>query len=513
MTDTSYYGSSQQDIIQQIVDQSGGDVNLEEALLWGAQGESGTGSNMGSPSAGGIFGFTPPSAFGLSYEQAQQAGPAVAAILPSYQQAETGVPSDLQGLARAEYIAIGGEKPAFDTAEQAQIAATGQPLTADPYMWGGGDYGGSYVSANAFTYGENTDPSIGQVVQQELGGFIPSGGGTGAGPGGSKTPQLTSLTTAQKGTKATTGLDPLTSILVALDTAMNPPIVKAGLLGTIENLLLPTKWEGDVRDFIEMNLSRLGFAAGFLVLGIAGTIRIISGGRVSGKDLPGLVAGFIGGPEAGALNALRKFTGAGIAAPRRVDEAAEGRRERAEARAEERLSFARSREDRAAEYAPGREERAQEAALRAVSREGRAQRAEIRQEGAAELSQRRESRLGEGLQLRRESLEQRTGTESARLEQAGARLRESTQARRDRNRQQNATRFLRANQFSQREGRLGRSLNLREEFEPQRVAQSQRRVELSAERNDLRRWGLEMQAARQNFLEGLADFTSVMERE
>lgn len=321
--------------------------------------------------------------------------------------------------------------------------------------------------------------------------------------------QPSATTTAVKtGTKATTGMDPVTAVLVALDSAMNPPIVKAGLLGTIENLLLPTKWEGDVRDFIEMNLSRLGFAAGFLVLGIAGTFRLISGGRVSGKDIPGLAAGFLAGPEAGIANALGKVVGGSV---RRPDREGAERRERSEARADERLSFARSREERASAFAPEREERAQEAALRAVSREGRAQRSEVRQEGAAQRAEQRESRLGEGLQLRREALQQRGETETARLGQAGERLTESRRARIERGRQQSATRFLRANQFSQRETRLGRSLNLREQFEPERVQQSGRRVELSQERNDLRRWGLEMQAARQNFMDGIQDF--VMERD
>ena len=118
-----------------------GNTELQQALLFGAYGESGWGANMGSPSAGGYYGFTPPSAFGITFAQAQDPTTATAAILPSYQRVQAaGVPSSITNPeARAEWIALNAEQPAgvdpsnpsvqtgTSAQEQAQIQSSNQP--------------------------------------------------------------------------------------------------------------------------------------------------------------------------------------------------------------------------------------------------------------------------------------------------------------------------------------------------------------------------------------------------
>jgi hypothetical protein len=96
------------------------DTQLQEALLFGAYGESGWNPDSGTPAAGGYWGFTSPwydSATLWDAPASQQ----VAAILPKYQQAELTVPAGLSGAAASEYIALGAEAPAFST--PATIAA------------------------------------------------------------------------------------------------------------------------------------------------------------------------------------------------------------------------------------------------------------------------------------------------------------------------------------------------------------------------------------------------------
>jgi hypothetical protein len=91
-----------------------GDTQLQEALLFGAYGESGWNADSGGPAAGGYWGFTAPwydSATLWDAPASQQ----VAAILPSYQNAEQTLPAGLSGAAATEYIVLGAERPAFST--------------------------------------------------------------------------------------------------------------------------------------------------------------------------------------------------------------------------------------------------------------------------------------------------------------------------------------------------------------------------------------------------------------
>lgn len=83
------------------------DTTLQEALLFGAYGESGW-----SDSSAGYFGFTSSNFAG---DAQKNAAGQVAAIIPYYQAAENELPSGVTGVSAAEYIALGGEAPVFST--------------------------------------------------------------------------------------------------------------------------------------------------------------------------------------------------------------------------------------------------------------------------------------------------------------------------------------------------------------------------------------------------------------
>jgi hypothetical protein len=93
-----------QSLVQAVQQAAPNDILLQQSLLLGSWGESGW--------SGNLFGFTDP-----SYGNAASESPSgqVAAILPGYQRAEATLPAGLTGPAAAEYIALGGEAPAFST--------------------------------------------------------------------------------------------------------------------------------------------------------------------------------------------------------------------------------------------------------------------------------------------------------------------------------------------------------------------------------------------------------------
>lgn len=141
-TTNTYYGSTPQDLAYQIASQAGSDTELATALAFGAESESGFDPTSSGSGGVGAFGFTPPSAWGLTWGSAQQAGPSVAAILPAYQASIAGtgtpgyreyqatgaygVPSNLTGAAQAEFVTIAAEGPEYDISELTQIAQTGR---------------------------------------------------------------------------------------------------------------------------------------------------------------------------------------------------------------------------------------------------------------------------------------------------------------------------------------------------------------------------------------------------
>lgn len=142
-------GYSKKDLISSILS-STSNRNLQEALLVGGMGESNLNPLSTSPgystnpimgvSGGGPFGFTPPFSKVVFNPKSS-----VAEELPQYKAALTGtggagatefqatgkygVPTNLTGAAKAEFIAIAAERPEYDTSELKQIAATNKTTT------------------------------------------------------------------------------------------------------------------------------------------------------------------------------------------------------------------------------------------------------------------------------------------------------------------------------------------------------------------------------------------------
>ena len=149
------------------------DTTLQEALLFGAYGESGWAPNSGTPAAGGYWGFTAPYYDSATLWDAP-ASQQVAAILPSYQNQEQNIPSNLSGAAAAEYLALGAEAPAFST-----------PATIKAYpttVQGGTEYqlGYSYTPGVPIPPGGISEQEViaqtGQTTQYGANaGFDPSG--------------------------------------------------------------------------------------------------------------------------------------------------------------------------------------------------------------------------------------------------------------------------------------------------------------------------------------------------
>lgn len=95
------------DLVSAIQNVAPNDLLLQQSLLYGAYGESGW-----TDSSAGYFGFTDPSYGNAAQEPALQQ---VQAILPGYQRTRASLPPGVTGAAAAEYIALGGEAPAFST--------------------------------------------------------------------------------------------------------------------------------------------------------------------------------------------------------------------------------------------------------------------------------------------------------------------------------------------------------------------------------------------------------------
>lgn len=104
------------------------DTQLQEALLFGAYGESGWNVNSGGPAAGGYWGFTSPYYDSATLWDAP-ASQQVQAILPSYISAEGNLPAGLSGSSATEWLALQAEAPAFST--PATIAAYQTTVSGD----------------------------------------------------------------------------------------------------------------------------------------------------------------------------------------------------------------------------------------------------------------------------------------------------------------------------------------------------------------------------------------------
>lgn len=122
------------------------DVQLQEALLYGAWGESGW-----SDTSAGYFGFTSSSYGNVA---GQSAAAQVAAIGPHYAGQESQLPAGVSGVSAAEWIALGGEAPVFSTPAD---------LTAYPLSVSGGT---EYQLGYSYTPGVSIP--AGGISQQEV---------------------------------------------------------------------------------------------------------------------------------------------------------------------------------------------------------------------------------------------------------------------------------------------------------------------------------------------------------
>lgn len=106
------------DLVAAIKNAAPNDLLLQEALLVGSWGEGGWTNTYA-----GYYGFTTFDQNAATQTPAEQ----TQAILSNYQGAEAQLPQGLQGPAAAEWIALGGERPAFST-----------PLTMQTYGFAAG---------------------------------------------------------------------------------------------------------------------------------------------------------------------------------------------------------------------------------------------------------------------------------------------------------------------------------------------------------------------------------------
>lgn len=273
--DPSYTGQTSADLLKQITLQSGSDIQLRNALLWGAWGESTDHPTSQGSGGGGAFGFTPLrgeswdsmlARYGLTSTSIYQAGPDVTAAIQSLyaggvsgQGAGGAVPTNLSDLALAEWEAISSEKPWGDTAELNQIAQSGQPLS-NP----GNQFEGIY------TYGESTDPNIGNVVASQItklnAGQIPT-----TSPDLSGDTLTSSTSTGGSGTSSDTfspAGNVIGKIAQEIDAFLNPTSalpggVVAGAIGDITGL--SAIWQAGIQ-LVDRGITILG-GIGLILLG------------------------------------------------------------------------------------------------------------------------------------------------------------------------------------------------------------------------------------------------------
>lgn len=249
---------------------------IASALLVGSYGESGQDPNSSGSGGGGAFGFTSSNYAGdATAPPAQQ----VQDILPSYIDAAANVPSNLTGAAQAEWIALNAERPVdynYNSSgqypyyspyggESQQIAATNAPT----------QYGGNKSDNVAASYTSTILPELSgesPSIPISTTGYSSSGG------------RLTIV--ASKGQ-----YDPFTETMIKLHSTMST----GGLTGLAMG-----------------PLTRVTFAGGFAIVGYLALAGIISGGKVGGTDIPGIVAGFVGGAEVGTANIFRKLGVSGV---------------------------------------------------------------------------------------------------------------------------------------------------------------------------------------------------------
>lgn len=125
--------------------------------------------------------------------------------------------------------------------------------------------------------------------------------------------------------------DRFTNMMYSLNTWMNPH--HGGFFGGVENVV----------QYIPI---RVSFALGFGAVGVFALMGLISGGSVSGKDVPGIVAGLVANPE-NRLNYLLQRSG--VSRPSATTQQNLALRQAAGQRSQERLALSQAAGQRAQE--------------------------------------------------------------------------------------------------------------------------------------------------------------------
>ena len=125
--------------------------------------------------------------------------------------------------------------------------------------------------------------------------------------------------------------DRFTNMMYSLNTWINPH--HGGFFGGVENVV----------QYIPI---RVSFALGFGAVGVFALMGLISGGNVSGKDVPGIVAGLVANPE-NRLNYLLQRSG--ISRPSATTQQNLALRQAAGQRSQERLALSQAAGQRAQE--------------------------------------------------------------------------------------------------------------------------------------------------------------------
>lgn len=232
--------------------------------------------------------------------------------------------------------ALGGESSSNDPYEAWNITSSGDSLIySTATLPGGGTTGTVLPSPQDYQIGQEAASAVftGKPPSNAVGVSYPGSPGSSSSKG---------------------GYDPLTAAMIQLNAAMHPSLSSIDALASLE-----------IAPSVEMFLSRGLFALGFGILGALALFNVVTGGKVSGSDLPALVAGFIAGPEIGAATALSKLG---------LKQGRAGTSEQQTQLAQIRAGIGQGREARIEQFAPSREARAQQRLQLEIQRESRIQR-------------------------------------------------------------------------------------------------------------------------------------------
>jgi hypothetical protein len=314
------------------------------------------------------------------------------------------------------------------------------------------------------------------VYASDLVGTSGSGGaGSSAASGGGTS------SSGSGGTAQSPPTDVFTSVMQNLNNLMHPEF-------SLVSIIKPSSYES----LVVMFLVRGAFAVGFAAIGIVGAVKLASGGKLGGRDIPGMVAGFVAGPEAGLMNLANKFLGTSLSPQKQPSEMEQARL----GLAQDRLDFQRRRSYVSASQR--QQGLIQQASRQATSAQQFQQRMQERQE--------RQQQSAEQFQQRQQAQASRFSTSSAMravgLDQAQQRIlqgSERAETQRQALQERITSRISQSRRAGVRERRLAGVQAHREQIYPAEYAIRRRRQESSEVRNSLRDRQIALQEWRAGF--------------